>query len=76
MQAVITRTSHRKPSWQNNFVVANELSLQNSLVTKYEKSSRNLMISRVFWICYPDLNWGPHPYQGIFDIFITISAYF
>lgn len=37
MQAVITRTSHRKPSGQNNFVVANELSLQNSLVTKYEK---------------------------------------
>ena len=29
-----------------------------------------------YWSCYPDLNRRPHPYQGIFDIFITISAYF
>ena len=34
-----------------------------------------------FWSCYPDLNWGPHPYQAppelfsnYFSCFIAISA--
>ena len=35
----------------------------------------------VLWSCYPDLNWGPHPYQhkffhfsNLFALFIGISA--
>ena len=32
---------------------------------KQNKNSRNLTISGVFWSCYPDLNWRPHPYQLI-----------
>ena len=30
---------------------------------KQNKNSRNQAISGVSWSCYPDLNWGPHPYQ-------------
>ncbi|WP_204248328.1 hypothetical protein, partial [Pseudoflavonifractor sp. An184] len=27
----------------------------------------------VLWSCYPDLNWGPHPYQAPLELF---SNYF
>lgn len=26
-------------------------------------------ITGFFWSCYPDSNWGPHPYQVIFGVF-------
>ena len=32
---------------------------------KQEKSRQNQAIPAGFWSCYPDLNWGPHPYQLI-----------
>ena len=28
------------------------------------KKSPKTAVFRDFWSCYPDLNWGPHPYQG------------
>ena len=28
------------------------------------KKSPKTEIFEDFWSCYPDLNWGPHPYQG------------
>jgi len=48
---------------------------------KQEKSRQNQRIQAGFWSCYPDLNWGPHPYQqtkkifyNLFGLFLFISA--
>ena len=29
----------------------------------------------VFWSCYPDLNWGPHPYQLALTLFASCGAF-
>ena len=31
---------------------------------KHKKSSQAIQSLRRRWSCYPDSNWGPHPYQG------------
>ena len=28
------------------------------------KKALKTEVFKAFWSCYPDLNWGPHPYQG------------
>ena len=33
-------------------------------LSNIKKSRQNQRILTGFWSCYPDLNWGPHPYQG------------
>ena len=33
-------------------------------VTFCNKKSPKTEVSGDFWSCYPDSNWGPHPYQG------------
>jgi hypothetical protein len=50
---------------------------------KQKKSRQNQGIPAGFWSCYPDLNWGPHPYQlprqyflHIFRLFIAVFALF
>ena len=45
---------------------------------KQNKNSRNRAISGVSWSCYPDLNWGPHPYQltkGCYCLSLVIVPY-
>jgi hypothetical protein len=37
-----------------------------------KKSRQNQRIPAGFWSCYPDLNWGPHPYQRQSVIFCNI----
>ena len=37
---------------------------------KQNKNSLNQLISGVFWSCYPDLNWRPHPYQLPYPCFL------
>ena len=32
------------------------------------KNPRLLTKSGIFWSCYPDSNWGPHPYQPTGDL--------
>jgi len=34
------------------------------------KTLENTRFSRV-WSCYPDLNWGPHPYQKALSLFMA-----
>ena len=33
-----------------------------------KKETRFRMKSCLFWSCYPDSNWGPHPYQPTGDL--------
>jgi len=40
---------------------------------KKTKSAFSVAEKADFWSCYPDLNWGPHPYQAALAIF---SNYF
>jgi len=43
---------------------------------KQEKSHQNRRIPAGFWSCYPDLNWGPHPYQQAKKIFYNLFGLF
>ena len=40
------------------------------------KNTWNPKISGVFWSCWPDSNWWPHPYQEIFGAFYNIFCLF
>ena len=42
-----------------------EIQISRKSAGKQEKSSLSKRKSWIFWSCYPDLNWGPHPYQLI-----------
>ena len=45
-------------------------------VTFCNKKSPKTEVSGDFWSCYPDSNWGPHPYQLIGRMrFSTFQAY-
>ena len=35
------------------------------------KKSPKTAVFRDFWSCYPDLNWGPHPYQKPLLLFVA-----
>jgi len=45
-------------------------------VGKQEESRQNQRIQAGFWSCYPDLNWGPHPYQQAKKIFYNLFGLF
>ena len=35
---------------------------EKSNISKHQKTTPNGVVG--VWSCYPDSNWGPHPYQG------------
>ena len=38
---------------------------------KQKKSSEIFRFQNLFWSCYPDLNWRPHPYQNASTLFLS-----
>jgi hypothetical protein len=40
-----------------------EIQISEKSAEIQEKSSLSERKSWTLWSCYPDLNWGPHPYQ-------------
>ena len=64
-------------SWGNHFLFSKEFSksLKTAALLKKNKKIKTLKPLRLkgfSWSCYPDSNWGPHPYQFFNGFFLLL----
>ena len=71
----------KKPAGAIIFLFSKEFSKTLKMTTLLKKNKKiktlkPLRLKGFRWSCYPDSNWGPHPYQAALELFSNYFSYF